>query len=148
MILSYEDIEEARKLANDLKLEGASLLSSTPMALIQKICNGIGPSWFPEVIRDAITKLHKCLKVVWMIHDLQYYEGDGTTHCFKKANDNFRENGRIVADYFYKWYDPRRYRERRSAKKFAALCHAFGGIAYKNAIKERQQEEANASVGI
>lgn len=147
-MIGYEEIDEARSIAQKLKLEGASLLFTTPPLLIQKICNGIGPSWFPEVIRKAIDKLHPSLVIVSMIHDLQYYEGDGTTHCFTRANDNFRTNGYKVADWRYKWYDPRRYLARSSAKRFALLCQRLGSLAYKNAIKERQQEEANASVGI
>ena len=142
-----DDLQELRDLAQKLDLAGKQLLTDTPDEIVEKVCNGIGPSWFPSNIRKAIDRLHPSLKVVAMIHDLAYYFGTGTDDDFKKANADFATNGCKVAEDRYVWYDPRRYLARHSARKFAALCAAFGRLAYINAQREREADE-NASIRV
>ena len=132
------ELNELRDLALRLRLEGYKRLFENSNELILKVCNGIGPEWFPAAIRAAIDTLHPSLKVVAAIHDLDYYFGDGTTEDFNRANENFAINGIAVADNRYKWYDPRRYLARHSARKFAALCAVGGRIAYNKAIRDRE----------
>ena len=140
MKVTDKDIIAMRDLASRLNLVGKDRLFDNSPELIAKVCNGIGPEWFPAAIRAAIDRLHPSLKVVAMIHDLDYYFGDGTTEDFNKANSAFAANGIVVADDRYKWYDPRRYLARRSARKFAALCAVGGRVAYNKAIRDRQME--------
>ena len=132
------ELNKMRDIAYMLNLKGYKRLFDNPNALILKVCNGIGPEWFPAAIRAAIDKLHPSLKVVAAIHDLDYYFGDGTTEDFNRANANFAQNGIAVADSRYKWYDPRRYLARHSARKFAALCAVGGRVAYNKAIMDRE----------
>jgi hypothetical protein len=140
MKVTDKDIIAMRDLASRLNLVGKDRLFDNSPELIAKVCNGIGPEWFPAALRDAIDRLHPSLKVVAMIHDLDYYFGDGTTEDFNKANSAFAANGIVVADDRYGWYDPRRYLARHSARKFAALCAVGGRVAYNKAIRDRQME--------
>lgn len=138
--MTKKEIDEMRQLAYNLCLVGWQRLQEDSEETIERVCNGIGPSWFPAVIRQAIDKLHPSLKVVAMIHDLDYYHGDGTYDDFTRANKAFGTNGVRVADATYGWYDPRRYLARHEARKFEALCAAFGWPAYAGAIKEREKD--------
>ena len=86
MKVTDKDIIAMRDLASRLNLVGKDRLFDNSPELIAKVCNGIGPEWFPAAIRAAIDRLHPSLKVVAMIHDLDYYFGDGTTEDFNRAN--------------------------------------------------------------
>ena len=115
----------------------------TPYTVAAKVCNGIGPSWFPQHLRELVSKLNPSLVVVAQNHDLGYYYGTGSAGDFKRKNDAFRINGRRVAEAKYGWYDIRRYWVIFQAWKFAAECEKFGWKAYAAAINERKaaQEE-------
>lgn len=118
-------------------------LKTTPYTVAAKVCNGIGPSWFPQHLRELISKLNPSLVVVAQNHDLGYYYGTGSAGDFQRKNDAFRINGKRVAEAKYGWYDPRRYWVEFQAWKFAQECEKFGWKAYAAAIKERKaaQEE-------
>ena len=116
-----------------------------PYAVAEKVCNGIGPSWFPAKLRTLIDKLNPTLMVVAQNHDLGYYYGRGTLGDFTRQNDAFAINGVKVAKAKYKWYDIRRYWVMKQAAKFAARCEAWGWPAYVAAIKERKADEAAQS---
>ena len=112
-----------------------------PYAIAEKVCNGIGPSWFPEKLRKLIDKLNPTLKPVAQNHDLGFYFGTGTFGNFSRLNDAFIVNGTKAAKAQYKWYDPRRYWVIKQAAKFAARCEAWGWPAYAAAINERKKAE-------
>jgi hypothetical protein len=116
-----------------------------PYAVAEKVCNGIGPSWFPAKLRKLIDKLNPTLKPVAQNHDLGYYYGRGTLGDFTRQNDAFAINGIKAAKAKYKWYDLRRYWVMKQAAKFAARCEAWGWPAYVAAIKERKADEAAQS---
>ena len=143
-MMTQKELEAARKEATRLNLAGASLLMETQDDIILRVCNGIGPEWFPADLRKAIDALHPSLKTVAIIHDLAYYFGDGTTQAFRQANADFAANGIKIACDRYGWYNPLRYIARHEAAKFARLCDIGGSIAYKKAIKEREEAD-NAS---
>jgi hypothetical protein len=140
MTLTDTEIIVLRELAEAASLEGRDLLLR-PLATVSRVCNGIGPSWFPTRLRLAIDSLHPSLKVVAAIHDLWYYYGADTTEDFLRANRAFRENGEKVAKYLYGWYNPRRYLVAWNAARFAKLCDLAGKIAYVSAIDERRSDE-------
>lgn len=110
----------------------------TPYTVAAKVCNGIGPSWFPQHLRELVSKLNPSLVVVAQNHDLGYYYGRGTASNFRQLNEAFRINGRKVAEAKYGWYDPRRYWVEFQAWKFAKECDKFGWKAYAAAINERK----------
>ena len=113
-----------------------------PYDVAAKVCNGIGPEWFPAKLRKLIDKLNPTLKSVAQNHDLGYYYGRGTLGDFSRQNDAFAINGIKAAKARYKWYDVRRYWVMKQAAKFAARCEAWGWPAYVAAIKERKADEA------
>ncbi len=131
---------------------------NVPYEIAKNVCNGIGPSWFPEILRDAISKLNPDLVVVANNHDLGYYYGTGTQGDFLRQNEAFRINGEKVADdkwakqkVKYGWYDLRRlvllwecHRIKRQAAIFAKLCNEKGWKAYTTARKERKEAEQQA----
>ena len=119
--MKEEELFELRKLAEDCQLEGRSLLCQAP-EVVSRICNGIGPSWFPASLRLMIDAFHPSLKVVAAIHDLWYYYSKGDNEDFLAANRAFRENGVRVARHLYGWYNPRRYLVEFSAARFARLA--------------------------
>lgn len=138
------DRSELKRLlaeAERLKLKGWELLRDTPDEIVLKVCNGIGPSWFPAALRKSIDALHPSLKSVAAIHDLRYWLGDGTDADFNDANDDFAYNGKTVADDRYGWWNPARYIARHNAAKFAWLCKEGGKVAYHIAIGERKALE-------
>lgn len=134
------DWEQKAKLAAELELGSASLLKHLPAKELNYVCNGIGPSWFPTILREAVTKLHKSLAIAADIHDLRYWNGTGEDKDFEDANSEFRANGLKLADHFYGWYDPRRYLARRSARNFYHLLEIGGRPAYNKAIAEREAQ--------
>ena len=135
------DWGQKAKLAEELGLGSASLLKHLPAKELDYICNGIGPEWFPKLLRDAVTKLHKSLEIAADIHDLRYWNGTGTDDDFQDANKEFRANGLKLADHYYGWYDPRRYLGRRSARNFYHLLELGGRVAYNRAIAEREAHD-------
>lgn len=143
MKLSQSDIRELRELAAKLNLDNKERLLDTPDDIVADVCNGIGPEWFPQVIRTAIDRLHPSLVIVSVIHDLDFYYGDGTMSDFTGANARFATNGRKVAKHRYSWFDVRRYFVIHSAKKFAAICEIAGLPAYNIAIRDRVKHEKN-----
>lgn len=138
--MTDEELAKTRELANRLKLIGRELLEAKD-EIVKRVCNGIGPSWFPDELRHVIDKLHPALRPVADIHDMAYYNGDGTYEDFTKANMAFAANGCTVADFRYGWYDPRRYIARHNARKIAAMCQVAGKPAYRNAIRERKDAD-------
>ena len=134
------DWEEKAELAEKLGLGSASLLKHTPAKELDYICNGIGPSWFPQFLRVAITKLHPSLEIAADIHDLRCWNGTGTDEDFHDGNREFRDNGIILTGYFYGWYNPRRYIARASAREFHKLLELGGRVAYNKAIAEREAQ--------
>jgi hypothetical protein len=113
-----------------------------PYAIAEKVCNGIGPSWFPEKLRKLINKLNPTLIPVAQNHDLGYYYGDGTFSNFSRLNDALLINGTRASKAKYKWYDIRRYWVIKQAAKYATECQTCGWPAYVAAIKERKADEA------
>ncbi|MBO4512398.1 MAG: hypothetical protein J5746_06500 [Victivallales bacterium] len=128
---------ELREKAKRLNLKGMDLLECCSDSHLAAICNGIGPAWFPEILRDFITKLSPTLHWAADLHDLMYYFGDGTKEDFSRANQALAENGAILAKEAYAWYDPLRYLVMLEARRFAKLCERYGYTAYTKAIQDR-----------
>ena len=128
---------ELRTIAGQLRLKGADLLEKCTDEELARICNGIGPAWFPKALRDFITKLSPTLRWATDLHDLMYYFGDGTQEDFTRANNALAENGATLAKASYPWYDPVRYLIILEARRCASLCERYGFPAYDTAIQDR-----------
>lgn len=124
-------IGEARKL----NLEHVEILDRYTVEQISQIYNGIGPDRFPEWLRKTLDKLHPSLRVVALVHDLEYYEG-GTRDEFEESNERFYRNGKTVAFANYAWYDPRRYLVWNKARQFRNICNQYGWSGWKKTAEE------------
>ena len=127
---AIHQIIEAQDIARNLKLRGWEAFCAEDPEKLVLVCNGIGPEWMPDSCRSFLDNLHPAMQIPAMMHDYEYTVADGSERAFRRANDNLRENGYIIASARYGWYDPRRYMVRHDARKFATLCQAFGRKAY------------------
>ena len=124
---SLNEIEEKLATAKKLGLSGAELLEDRERA--QRVCNGIGAEWMPEIARKLISSLNPTLVLAADIHDIRYDIG-GTEADRKDADDEMLENGYKLANWKYRWYNPLRYWVRRKMRQFYEILRAFGGLAW------------------
>ena len=127
-----EEVKELRALCEKYKLEHRDILDKYSDEELAEIYNGIGPSTFPEWMRESLDSLHPSLKPVAFIHDVEWQESDGTEESFTESNDRFRRNGVSVSSQAFSWYHPRRYLVMLEAVEFAYLCQWFGWSVWKN----------------
>lgn len=127
------DIEEIGKLREECErygLSGRELFGKYDADSIRFVCNGIGPSWMPDVLRSFVSTMNPSLEPVAAIHDMRYDIG-GTEEDFLAANAEFEENGVRIAKAKFGWWNLRRYLVIAQAKKFRALCDKFGKPAFR-----------------
>lgn len=146
-MITAKDIQDARRLAETLDLEGKEHLLDNSIEKILSVVNGIGPGWFPKPIRKLINKLNPSLVPVSMIHDLDWHFADGTEEHFKASNMRFRRNGYKIADYKYPWYNHHRYIVRFQSWEFSRVCSKIlGWMTYKALAEKRKEEEYEAKI--
>jgi len=123
--MTLTELELLINSARELELENVEILDRYTVEQIAKIYNGIGSDRFPSWLRSTLDELHPSLRVVALIHDMEYYEG-GTKEDFTDSNSRFYRNGKTAAFAAYGWYDPRRYYVWNKARQFAKICDTFG----------------------
>ena len=123
---TIEEIAGLLRQTEQFELENREILAKYTPAELAEIYNGIGPDSFPDWLRGMITELHPSLAVVALIHDVEWYESDGSDAGFTASNDRFRRNGYKVAKGGYAWWNPVRYFVMFDARKFAWVCQEFG----------------------
>jgi len=128
--MDVEEIEKLREECCRYELSGRELFGRYNADSIRFVCNGIGPSWMPEILRDFVSTMNPSLEPVAAIHDMRYDIG-GTEEDFLAANAEFEENGVRIAKAKFGWWRPRRYLVIAQAKKFRALCDKFGKPAFR-----------------
>ena len=138
---TLKEIAALRQKCVELRLEGREILEKYSDAELQKICNGIGPGYFPAAARKTVDKLHPSLKPVAVVHDVEWYESDGEYDSFFWSNRRFEDNGIRVAFATYKWYDPRRYLVCWRSHRFAMCCQFGGWLTYQHCFSERKERE-------
>lgn len=138
-MISKKELNQAREIAANLELEGRELLFEKTDEDILSVINGIGPEWFPPILRKTIDEFNPSLVVAAMIHDLEWHFGDGTKEHFDASNARFRRNGYRVAMNKYAWYSPRRYLVMRQSRRFARLCQMFGWPTYRSSVERRKE---------
>jgi hypothetical protein len=106
---SLEEIAALRNKCIELDLDGREVLEQYSDTELQIICNGIGPEAFTKAARKIVDELHPSLKPVAVVHDVEWYESDGSRASFYASNERFKRNGRKCAAAEYPWYDLRRY---------------------------------------
>ena len=132
---SLEQIAVLRKKCNDLKLVGREVLDKYSDEELQCICNGIGPDVFPFGIRKFVTFIHPTLECCAFIHDVDFYESNGTRDHFSASNYRYAKNGEILAKAAYSWYNPARYIVILQGCRHALLCQKYGWSGYKERKK-------------
>lgn len=125
---TLKDIDAKITLGHKAGLSGVHLLADDPDRAI-RVCNGIGADWMPDVLREAISTLNPTLVLAADIHDIRYLLG-GTEADRKAADDEMLANGIKLADWRYRWCDPRRYYVRKQIHKFHAILRVAGGAAF------------------
>ena len=134
---TLDQVRAMRREVNRLGLAGRDVLDKYRDAELRKLCNGVGPDFFPEWARELVTDLRPEAELPAFIHDVEWYEADGTREHFTATNDRFAANGEIVAKARYRWYDPRRYLAIRRAARLARYCQAFGWSQYRECAEEK-----------
>ena len=111
---TLDQIRAMRREVNRLGLAGRDVLDKYRDAELRKLCNGIGPDFFPEWARELVTDLRPESELPAFIHDVEWYESDGTREHFTATNDRFAANGKLVAQARYRWYATVRHSAGRS----------------------------------
>ncbi len=76
------------------------------------------------------------------IHDVEWFESDGTEEAFKATNDRFKRNGYRVAEAEFGWYTPRRWIVMNQARRFGNICQKFGKGGWLKCHEARLKLEA------
>lgn len=141
MNLTRDTYEEYQELAYHLKFV-MNDITYTHYDVAKGQCNGIGPEWFPAVLRKAVDALNPTLLIVSVNHDLNWSkQREPSSEYFHASNKAFEENGIKMAKWRYGWYDPRRYWVIHKAREFRVMLDKFGALAYKNATKGMEKED-------
>lgn len=128
------EISKLITIAQQNNLFGREILTWFSEEDIAEIYNGIGPDRFPKWLRDIITEANGLFEPAALIHDVRYHIG-GTFEDFTAANKEFRENCYTLVKAVYGWYDPRRYKWRFRAWRYAGYCQEFGWSGYNKISK-------------
>lgn len=123
-----------------LGLSGAEFLRDLGPARVAAACNGIGPEWLPEALREKLSKWLALFILPADIHDCRFsYCNDGTELGFWSANNELGRNCLLVADARYAWYNPVRYLARRGGRLVAAACQRYGWSAWRQAYHNKEE---------
>lgn len=134
---TLKQIKDLRGEVNKLNLAGKSILEKYKNSELKKICNGVGPDYFPAWARELVTDLRKESELPAFIHDVEWYESDGSYVAFTASNRRFYENGKLVSKYLYKWYDIRRYLSFCRIYRLYKYCQSFGFGQYKECYSKK-----------
>ena len=118
-------------IAKQNHLAGAEILDGFSELELARIYNGIGP----DRLREIVTEANGLFEPAALIHDVRYHVG-GTKRDFSAANDEFRENCYRLVDAAYSWWNPRRYKWRFRAWRYAHYCEDFGWEGYTKKEEE------------
>ncbi len=147
--LTDAKINLLRAEAQLLKLSGADLLTNNSNALIRRVCNGIGPSSFPEKARAVLDRMLPHILLPSIIHDLRYHYGNGSYDDFAAANAELAFNAELVAWRGIKWWRiVRKLLVIWAGARCATVCDKFGWRSYCDAIRARREWEGSAGMEV
>lgn len=122
-------------------LYGAEWIRALGVDKVADACNGCGPEWMSQSMRDKLTAFLDIFFPAFCIHDCRFvYDNNGDRGAFDAANEELRLNCLLLADDSYGWYDPRRYIWRHRAKLVYIACKDFGWSAWRDAYGENQKQ--------
>jgi hypothetical protein len=132
--LYIEKAERLFKFCIKYCLAGYELLLRVPPWEMANIYNGVGPDWRSDILLKALADIHEDFEPAAFLHDAYYALCPDRSHeAFLKANADFLFNCCLICDLKYKWYDPRRYLRKRSAKRLVKLCNENGLVHWNEA---------------
>lgn len=133
---------EIRRILRDCRyagLEGIDRIEGLTDEELEREFNGFGPEWFPKEVRDGLGRRFGWLLGAVLVHDLDFYLGDGTMEDFERANGRFVRNGKRLAKRRWLPLHPIRYlRKIAVVDLFGLLCGEFGWEAYEVARRGRE----------
>lgn len=124
---TVEKALEMYRRAKAQHLRGAELLADSSKAACH--CNGIGPAWFPYLLRWAISKLHPTLVPTSWVHDMEYQIG-GNWFARLVADWHWLCNGCRAAVHVYAFDQLRRYAVLAQTVGFFVLLRIAGQPAF------------------
>lgn len=133
---------EIRRILRDGRyagLEGIDRIERLSDGELEREFNGIGPEWFLQEVREGLGRRFGWLLGAVLVHDLDFYLGDGTREDFERANGRFVRNGRRLARRRWLPLHPMKYIQNRAVVDlFGLLCGEFGWEAYEVAWRGRE----------
>ncbi len=122
-MLNQKLIMQAEKLC----LSGAYLLRHKDA---KKVCNGLGPAWFPAWLRALANTLCPALITAALIHDMRYHLG-GSSRARRSADAEFMANALIAAEAKYPYFPPAKWLTEQVALKMFHLLRLAGKPAWR-----------------
>jgi hypothetical protein len=104
--------------------------------VLEDTCNGIGPEWFPEWVRDEVTDYFEYFLMSTNQHDFDFAFLKKSKDKFKEANDRLYKNMKIQIrnDRHLSWWHickkTSRWRKYAQAKFLYEMCDEFGKSAF------------------
>lgn len=124
----------------NIGLYGAEWFARLGVSEVASACNGAGPEWMSQSMRDKLTAFLDIFFPAFCIHDCRFvYDNNGGRGAFDAANEELRLNCILLADDKYGWYDPRRYVWRHRARLVYIACKDFGWSAWRDAYGESKK---------
>ena len=134
-----KDVKAILDEAVRLKLHGVEDLVKHPIECLGTDYNGIGPSCFPEKLREYLDSLAPAFQPAALIHDFRWSHSDGSEAAFEASNLELEMNCNIIAKQKPVWH-PQRYLMLWSANTFVDIVKRFGWIAYQFAYTNQEEK--------
>lgn len=126
------DVIALRTLGIGLGLDLTEKYINDSYKVLEKVCNGIGPEWFSEDARDAVTDYFEYFLPSTNPHDHDFAFLEKTDYNFYLANDRLLKNMKvqIEKDQRLTWFsfskDKSRWRKHLQASFLYRMCEEFG----------------------
>ncbi len=98
-----DNIPRWHRNINLLNLEMSLRMQRASDEQINGCYNGAGAEWMPQWSRDLLDNFLQKYRECVAIHDWDFEHSDGTEYSFKIANERFKNNMKIVRDYYFPW---------------------------------------------
>jgi len=121
-------------VALGLNLSKAYLLA--PYKVLEKVCNGIGPAWFPDWVRDKVTDYFEYFLPSTNQHDFDFEFLFKSNFNFKLANDRLCKNMLIQIgkdtnlSYWSFSKSTSKWRKKLQARFLYKMCVKYGEDAF------------------
>lgn len=137
-VFTVKEMAEYRQIIYENNLVGWEVLLKYTDLELTKICNGIGGTQMPKWLVFVINRLNPTLIPASILHDVQWFDSDGTKPSFLLSNAEFEVNGILMSTQRYpRWFDMRREWVCIQALLFHKILDKFAFEHYEQCYKER-----------